>query len=64
MKLHKKIFAFVLMLALVLTSVNMNAFTAFAEENEAVLTGVGVTKPEPLTASGGKKSIQITGDKP
>ena len=61
MKLHKKIFAFVLMLALVLTSVNMNAFTAFAEENGAVLTGVGVTKPEPLTASGGKKAFKLQG---
>lgn len=61
MKLYKKLFAFVLMLALMLTSVNMNAFSAFGQEAEAVLTGVSVTKPEPVPASGGKKAFKLKG---
>ena len=61
MKSYKKLFTFVLVLTLVLTSVNMNAFTAFAEENEAVLTSISVTKTEPLPASGGKKAFKLQG---
>lgn len=61
MKSYKKLFAFVLMLTFVLTSVNMNAFTLFAQEAEAVLTNVRVTKHEPIPASGGKKAFKLKG---
>ena len=62
MKMYKKLFAFTLMLIFMLTSVNMNAFNVFAEEEaQAVLTNVSMTKPEPISASGGKKAFKLKG---
>ena len=62
MKVWKKIFAFALVLALVFTGINVNAFTAYADEStEAVLTKVRMGKTTPLTADGGKKGFTLEG---
>lgn len=61
MKMYKKLFAFLLVLTLVLTSVNINAESVRADEIAAVLKSVNVTKPEPLTSAGGRKAFKLQG---
>ena len=62
MKVWKKIFAFALVLALVFTGINVNAFTAYADEGtEAVLTKLSMGKTTPLTADGGKRGFTLEG---
>lgn len=63
MKVWKKIFAFALVLALVFTGINVNAFTVRAEDGiEAKLTSVSMGKRDPLLATGGKRAFKLQGE--
>ena len=56
MKMYKKMFAFLLALTLVISGFNINAESVLADES-ATLTGVSITKTEPVPATGGKKAF-------
>ena len=60
MKMYKKMFAFLLVLTLVLSGFNINAESVLADE-AATLTDVSITRPEPVPATGGKKAFKLKG---
>ena len=60
MKMYKKMFAFLLVLTLVLSGFNINAESVLADES-AILTDVSITRHEPVPATGGKKAFKLKG---
>ena len=62
MKMYKKLFAFLLVLTLVLTSVNINAESVRADvETGAILANVSMGRRDPVKATGGKRAFKLKG---